>query len=287
MKKIRKAVIPVAGMGTRFLPITKSVAKEMLPIIDKPTVQYIVEEAVESGIEEIIFIISPLKDEVRDYFNDESKFIDELKKKNKPLELELLQNISKLAKFHYVVQEEALGSGHAIHLAKDYIGNEPFAVLLGDDLMYYKGKEPVLKQLINIYEKNSGNVIGVQEVDSSLVYKYGIIEYNKATNQINGVVEKPKVEETPSNKAVTGRYIFQSEIFNALEKVKMDSVGEYQITDGIKGLMIKQPFYACIYDGIYCDIGSKVGCLEANVRYALDREELRDEVLETLKRLIN
>ena len=186
MKKIRKAVIPVAGMGTRFLPVTKAVPKEMLPIVDKPTLQYIVEECVKSGIEQILFITSPYKRNIEDHFDQSFELERRLEKTNKLKELELVQNISKMCQIYYIRQGEPLGSGHAIKLAKSFIGDEPFAVLYGDDLMEYE--TPVLKQLIDVYEKHDCNVIGVQEVDKNLVYKYGIIEFESEDKE--NIVEK-------------------------------------------------------------------------------------------------
>ena len=288
MKKIRKAVIPVAGMGTRFLPVTKSVPKEMLPIVDKPTLQYIVEEAVASGIEEIMFITSPYKKVIEDHFDISYELEDRLKKNNKMEELELIKNIPKLAKFYYIRQGEPLGSGHAINLAKSFVGDEPFAVLFGDDLMYYGDNKPVLRQLIDIYEKYDCNVIATQEVDPNLVYKYGIIKFSdERTGKIETIIEKPKVEEAPSNNAAIGRYIVKPEIFKILKDLKAGVGNEIQFTDAMMELMKTQPFYACKIKGKYCDTGSKLGYLEANIRYALNREDLKAGLLAIIKELID
>lgn len=282
MKKVRKAVIPVAGMGTRFLPVTKSVPKEMLPIIDKPTLQYIVEECVASGIEEILFITSPYKRNVEDHFDQSFELETRLEKNNKLKELEIVKKISKMCKIYYTRQGEPLGSGHAIKLAKSFVGNEPFAVLYGDDLMKYK--TPVLKQLIEVYEKYDCNVIGVQEVDKNLVYKYGIIDFENG-DKIKSIVEKPSIEEAPSNFAGLGRYIVKPEIFDELDKLDKGKGNEYQFTDGMLNLMKKQDFYACKFEGTYYDIGNQLGYLKANIAFALDRDDLKDDLTKFLKEI--
>ena len=280
MKKVRKAVIPVAGMGTRFLPVTKSVPKEMLPIIDKPTLQYIVEECVSSGIEEILFITSPYKRNVEDHFDQSFELETRLERNNKLKELEIVKNISKMCKIFYTRQGEPLGSGHAIKLAKSFVGDEPFAVLYGDDLM--KSEIPVLKQLIDVYEKYDANVIGVQEVDRNLVYKYGIIDFANG-DKIKSIVEKPSIEEAPSNFAGLGRYIVKPEIFDELDKLDRGKGNEYQFTDGMLSLMKKQDFYACKFKGTYFDIGNQLGYLKANIAYALDRDDLKEGLKQYLK----
>ncbi len=275
IKKIRKCVIPVAGMGTRFLPATKAVPKELFPIIDKPTLQYIVEEAVESGIEEIFFITSSYKNAIVDHFDKSYELENRLKESGKEDKLKIVQEVPNLAKFYYIRQGEPMGSGHAINLAKSFVGDEPFAVMFGDDLM--KSDVPVLKQLIDIYEQKDCNVIGVQEVDPKLVYKYGIIEYDNNDGKIKNIVEKPSVQEAPSNHAGLGRYIVKPEIFDELDKLKKGVGNEYQFVDGMKALMQKQDFYACKFDGKYFDIGSQVGYLKANIEFAKDREDLNED----------
>lgn len=282
MKKIRKAVIPVAGMGTRFLPATKAVAKEMLPIVDKPTLQYIVEECVASGIEEILFITSPYKKIIEDHFDQSFELETRLEKNGKLKELEMVKNISKLCKIYYIRQGEPLGSGHAIKLAKSFIGDEPFAVLYGDDLMKYE--IPVLKQLIEVYEEKDCNVIGVQEIDRNLVYKYGVIEFEQG-DKIKSIIEKPSIEEAPSNVVGLGRYIIKPEIFEELENLKPSKNNEYQFTDAMLNLMKKQDFYACKFDATYFDTGNQLGYIKANIAYALERTELKEELLEYLKNL--
>lgn len=276
MKKVKKCIIPVAGMGTRFLPATKATPKEMLPIIDKPTLQYIVEEAVASGIEEILFITSPYKNSVMDHFDKNFELESRLKESGKLDKLHMIENVSGLAKFYYMRQGEPMGSGHAINLAKSFVGDEPFAVMYGDDLM--KSEVPVLKQLIDIYEEKDCNVIGVQEVDPSIVYKYGIIEYANEEGKIKDIIEKPSIEEAPSNHAGLGRYIVKPEIFEELENLKRGAGNEYQFTDGMKALMKKQEFYACKFNGKYFDIGNQFGYIKANIEFALDRDDIKDDL---------
>lgn len=283
MQKIRKLVIPVAGMGTRFLPITKSIPKEMLPIVDVPTIQVLLEEAVNAGIEEIIFVTNDKKASILKHFEKDSVLEEKLLKDNKLKLLEKVQNINKNFKISAVKQTEALGSGHAVYQAKELVGNEPFAVMYGDDLI--KGGL-ALKELIEIYEKYDSNVIGVQEVPHEITYKYGIVSLeDENTLKINGLVEKPKVEDAPSDLAGLGRYILKPEIFNALENLGKGAGGEYQLTDAMAVLMQTQPFHACKFSGKYYDIGSQIGYIKANIVYAMDREELRDELLEFMKGL--
>lgn len=282
MKKVKKCIIPVAGMGTRFLPATKATPKEMLPIIDKPTLQYIVEEAVASGIEEILFITSPYKNSVMDHFDKNFELESRLKESGKFDKLHMIENVSSLAKFYYMRQGEPMGSGHAINLAKSFVGDEPFAVMYGDDLM--KSEVPVLQQLIDIYEEKDCNVIGVQEVDPSIVYKYGIIEYADEEGKIKDIIEKPSVEEAPSNHAGLGRYIVKPEIFDELENLKRGAGNEYQFTDGMKALMKKQEFYACKFNGKYFDIGNQFGYIKANIEFALDRDDIKGDLSNYLEK---
>lgn len=285
MKKVTKAVIPVAGMGTRFLPITKSVAKEMLPIVDKPTLSYIIDEAVATGITDILLITSPYKKIIEDYFDVNYELEKRMEEKGKTEELEILGNIKGNVNIYFIRQGEPLGSGHAIRLAKTFVGDDPFAVLYGDDLM--KSDVPALKQLIDIYEKNDANVIGCMEVDKNLVSRYGIVSFSdESTNKIKRIVEKPKQEEAPSNIAGLGRYIVKPEIFEILEKLSKSDNGEYQFTDAMKELMKEQDFYACIMDATYYDTGSKLGYLKATFDYALEREDLKEPLKEYLKERI-
>lgn len=258
MKKIRKAIIPVAGMGTRFLPITKIFPKEMLPIIDKPSLQYIIDEARNSGIEEILLINSPRKKCIEEYFKD--------------------NDIS------YIIQENALGSGHAISLAKDFVGNEPFAVLYGDDLMY-NDSNPILKQLINKYNENNSSIIGCLEIEKEFLNRYGIIKLKENSNIIEEIVEKPKIEEAPSNLAGIGRYILNPEIFKYLENLEASLNKEYQLTDAMTKMMKDYNYEICKIDGIYYDIGSKGGYLKANIEYALRRDDIKDNVIDIINNI--
>jgi UTP--glucose-1-phosphate uridylyltransferase len=286
LKKVRKAIIPVAGIGTRFLPATKSVPKEMLPIIDKPTLHYIIEEAIESGIEEILLITSPYKKAIEDYFDRSYELEDRLLKSGKNKEYEMLLKISTKVKVYYIRQGEPNGSGHAIGLGKSFIGDEPFAVLYGDDIMTYNKDNPVLKQLIDIHYKHDANVIGVQPVPKELVNKYGIIDYeNESTGKIRTIIEKPKVEEAPSNTAGLGRYIVNSSIFDIIDTLSRGAGNEYQFTDAMKILMEREPFYACKFEGTYYDIGQKIGYLKANIDFALNREDLKVELSEYIKKI--
>lgn len=281
--KIRKAVIPVAGMGTRFLPVTKSIPKEMLPIVDKPTIQYIVEECVNSGIEEILFITSSYKKSIEDYFDQHFEMQTRLQNNRSKLEmLKSVDEISSKVKMYFIRQGEPKGSGHAVNLAKNFIGNEPFAMLYGDDIMYSEDK-PVLKQLIELHEQTNGaNIIGVQEVAKEDVSKYGIIEFEQG-DKIKTIIEKPSIEEAPSTTAGLGRYIVNPTIFEILETLQADNNGEYQFTNAMKELMKKEPFYACRYNGKYYDTGSKIGYIIANIEYGLRHPEIKDALKAYLK----
>lgn len=285
MKKIRKAVIPVAGMGTRFLPATKAIAKEMLPIVDKPTLQYIIEEAVSSGIEEVLLITSPYKKSIEDHFDKSYELENRLLQNNKLEQLEMIKHLSSMVKIFYIRQGEPLGSGHAISLAKSFVGDEPFAVMYGDDLMMYDDK-PVLKQLIDVYQEYDANVIGVKEVSDDVVSRYGIIDYeDEKTNKIRRIIEKPSLENAPSRSAGLGRYIVKPEIFDELENLKAGAGNEYQFTDAMLNLMNKQDFYACKFVGKYFDIGNQFGYLKANIEFALRRPDLEQDMKEYLKDL--
>lgn len=286
MKKVRKAVIPVAGMGTRFMPITKSVPKEMLPIVNYPTIHYIVMEAVMSGIEEILFVISLSKKIIFDYFNESLELEHYLKESGEIDVLNEISFISKRCQFSYVVQDKPLGTGNAILLAKDFVGDEPFAVLYGDDL-FDDACIPVLKQLLDLHYVYDCNVIGTLEVDSNDVSKYGICTYvSDSSEQIIDLVEKPSVDVAPSRSAGLGRYIFNPEIFSALEHIEMVN-GEYLLTDAMKLLMKKKPFYGCKIDGCYYDIGNHAGYVKANVAFALKRDDLKDSILSYMQSVTN
>lgn len=286
MKRVRKAIIPAAGLGTRFLPATKAQPKEMLPIVDKPTLQYIIEEAVESGIEEILIITGRNKKSIEDHFDKSVELELELESKGKDELLEMVRGISNMINIHYIRQKEPKGLGHAIHCAKSFIGNEPFAVMLGDDVV--DAKKPCLKQLIEAYEEYHTSILGVQEVDWEDVDKYGIVSglhIEDGIYKVKDLVEKPSPEEAPSNIAILGRYIITPQIFEILENTKPGKGGEIQLTDGLKELVQREAIYAYIFEGRRYDVGDKLGFLQATVEYALKRPELKDEFSEYLKKL--
>ena len=283
-QRVRKAIIPAAGLGTRFLPATKSQPNEMLPIVDKPTLQYIIEEAIESGIEEILIVTGRSKKSIEDHFDRSVELELELEQKGKKEMLKMVQDISNMVNIHYIRQKEPKGLGHAIHCAKSFIGNEPFAVLLGDDIV--DAKVPCLKQLINTYDEYKTTVLGVQEVAKEDTDKYGILDVKHIEDRVYKVkdmVEKPSVEEAPSNIAILGRYIITPEIFNILENQEPGKGGEIQLTDALQTLATKEAIYAYNFEGRRYDVGDKLGFLEATVDFALKRPELRDEFMEFLK----
>ena len=283
-KSVKKAIIPAAGLGTRFLPATKAQAKEMLPIVDKPTLQYIIEEAIESGIEEILIVTGRNKKSIEDHFDRSVELELELEQKGKTAMLEMVQDISNMVNIHYIRQTEPKGLGHAIHCAKSFIGNEPFAVLLGDDIV--DASTPCLKQMIDAYDEYKTTVLGVQEVAKENVDKYGILDVKHIEDRVYKVkdmVEKPAVEEAPSNIAILGRYIITPEIFNILENQTPGKGGEIQLTDALQTLATKEAIYAYNFEGRRYDVGDKLGFLEATVDFALKRPELRDDFIEFLK----
>ena len=287
MKNIKKAVLPVAGFGTRFLPATKAIPKEMLPIIDKPLVQYAVEEALNIGIEEIIFITSPTKYSIKKHF-DKSQILEELLISSGKQEYvkKLNPDIFKSIKFHYVIQEEQNGLGHAISLAKHLIEDEPFAILLPDDLFF--SEDSCLNQLKREYIKTNSSVIAVNEIDEDNIHKYGVIQpgsIEKNIIEVKGIVEKPIANEAPSNIAVCGRYILNSSIFNYLDEVNPDKSGEIQLTDAIKLMLEKEKVIACIYQGEKFDCGSKLGFVEATLAISLRDNDIGHEIKNLIKKL--
>lgn len=285
--KVRKAVIPAAGLGTRFLPATKAMPKEMLPIVDKPTIQYIVEEAIASGIEEILIITGRSKRAIEDHFDKSIEMEIELKEKGKGELLKLVQDISEMVNINYVRQKEPKGLGHAILCAKTFVGNEPFAVLLGDDIVY-NDENPALKQLIDVYDKKKATVIGVQSVRREEVDKYGIVSGEKIKDRlytVDDLVEKPDVDKAPTNMAILGRYVITPAIFKILEHTQRGAGGEIQLTDGLKELAQQEAMFAYEFEGKRYDVGNKEGFLEATVEYALRREDLKGEFTEYLKNL--
>lgn len=288
MKKVRKAVIPAAGWGTRFLPATKSTPKEMLPIVDTPTIQYIVEEAVNSGIEEICIITSPHKKILEDHF-DRSLELEHLLERDGKMELyNQVKQIGELTRVVSIRQKEALGLGHAVACAKAFVGDEPFAVLLGDDVVY-NDEKPCIGQLIDVYNEYGKSVLGVQTVAPENIHKYGCVDgemVSERTYTVKGMVEKPKKEEAPSNVAVLGRYVITPEIFDHLAKTKPGAGGEIQLTDALCALAKEQGMYAYDFEGRRYDVGDKQGFLQATVEYALRRDDLKDEFLEYLKGIV-
>lgn len=287
-KKIKKAIIPAAGLGTRFLPATKAQPKEMLPIVDKPTIQYIIEEAIDSGIEEILIITGRSKKCIEDHFDKSVELELELSKAGKDELLELVRDISDMVDIHYIRQKEPKGLGHAIHCAKTFVGEEPFAILLGDDIVY-NNEKPCLKQLIDCYDEYKTSILGVQTVPEENVCKYGIvdgIEIEDRVCKVKGLVEKPNAEEAPSNVAILGRYIVTPKIFEILERTKPGKGNEIQLTDALLELINEEAMYAYNFEGRRYDVGDKQGFLEATVEYALRREELREGFTEYLKSIL-
>ena len=283
-KTVRKAIIPAAGLGTRFLPATKSQAKEMLPIVDKPTLQYIIEEAIESGIEEILIVTGRNKKSIEDHFDRSVELELELEQKGKKEMLSMVQEISNMVNIHYIRQKEPKGLGHAVHCAKSFIGNEPFAVLLGDDIV--DAETPCLKQMIQAYDEYKTSILGVQEVARENVDKYGILDVKHIEDRVYKVkdmVEKPSVEDAPSNIAILGRYIITPEIFNILENQEPGKGGEIQLTDALQTLATKEAIYAYNFEGRRYDVGDKLGFLEATVDFALKRPELREDFIDFLR----
>ena len=287
-KKIRKAIIPAAGLGTRFLPATKAQPKEMLPIVDKPTLQYIIEEAIESGIEEILIITGRNKKSIEDHFDRSVELELELEHKGKVEMLEMVKSISNMVDIHFIRQKEPKGLGHAIYCAKSFVGNEPFAVMLGDDIVYNEGK-PCLRQLMDCYDEYKTSVLGVQTVPDGDVDKYGIVDGLKIegnVTKVKGLVEKPSVDEAPGNMAILGRYIITPSIFEILERTKPGKGGEIQLTDALLELMSEEAIYAYNFEGRRYDVGDKLGFLEATVECALRKPELKDAFIEYLKSIL-
>lgn len=288
MKKVRKAIIPAAGLGTRFLPATKAMPKEMMPIVDKPAIQYIVEEAVASGIEEIMIVTGKGKRAIEDHFDYSPELERNLESKGK---LELLDKVrysTNLADIHYIRQKEPRGLGHAIWCARNFIGDEPFAVLLGDDIV--KSETPCLKQLLDQYEKTRSSVIGVKTVPDEETYKYGVIDPSMQEGrryQVESLVEKPEPGTAPSNLAIMGRYILTPEIFMFLEDMEPGAGGEIQLTDAIQELNYIQRVFAYEFEGRRYDIGEKIGFIKTTIEFALQDEKLRNEILNYLESLLH
>jgi len=286
--KVKKAIIPAAGLGTRFLPATKAQPKEMLPIVDKPTIQYIIEEAVASGIEEILIITGRNKRAIEDHFDKSVELEKELESHGKEELLNLVKDITNMVDIHYIRQKEPKGLGHAISCAKTFVGNEPFAVLLGDDVV--DSEVPCLKQLIACYDEYKTSILGVQEVPKEDVSKYGIVKGTPIENRVYKVkdlVEKPSAEEAPSNIAILGRYIITPQIFDILQNTTPGKGGEIQLTDALKVLMSSEAMYAYTFEGRRYDVGDKLGFLQATVEFALKRDELKKPFMKYLMTIKN
>lgn len=287
MRKVRKAIIPAAGLGTRFLPETKAMPKEMLPIVDKPTIQYIVEEAVASGIEDIIIVTGKGKRAIEDHFDYAPELEHNLMEKGKYDLLEKVQFATNLADIHYIRQKEPKGLGHAVWCARNFIGNEPFAVLLGDDIV--QSETPCLRQLMNQYEETFSSIIGVQHVPDSETHRYGIIDPSTQEGrryQVNHFVEKPKPGTAPSNLAIMGRYILTPEIFSFLEHQETGAGGEIQLTDAIQHLNQIQRVFAYDFEGKRYDVGEKFGFVKTTIEFALQHDDLHDDMVDYLKNLV-
>lgn len=282
---IKKAVIPAAGYGTRFLPATKTIPKELFPIIDTPTLQLIVEEAIDAGIEEILIITSASKNAIMDHFDKNIELETILKAKNRTEELKIVKRVSELANIHFIRQKEQLGLGHAILHAKTFVGNEPFAVLLGDDL--FMGEKPAIKELIEVYETYHGSVMGTLKVSKENTKKYGICdpeqEMKEGTYKLKGVVEKPNPEDAPSLSAIGGRYILTPKIFELLETQTPGVGGEIQLTDSILKLMNDEAVYSHDIKARRYDIGSRIGFVEALIDYGLQRDDLKEDIKALIK----
>src|SRR5699024_5144855 len=285
MKRVKKAIIPAAGLGTRFLPATKAMPKEMLPIVDKPTIQYIVEEAIAAGIEDIIIVTGKTKRAIEDHFDSNFELEKSLEESGK---IELLRKVREAEiDIHYIRQHEPKGLGHAIWCARKFIGDEPFAILLGDDIVV--AETPGLKQLIDRYNETGASVVGVQKVDENETDRYGIVdpsEKNGRLYKVNQFVEKPKIGTAPSNLAIMGRYVLTSEIFKHLEKHQIGSGGEIQLTDAIQMLNEEEPVYAYDFEGKRYDVGEKLGFIRTTIEFAINNEEFGDEVKEMLKDIV-
>ncbi|KTT86769.1 UTP--glucose-1-phosphate uridylyltransferase [Mammaliicoccus sciuri] len=286
MNKIKKAIIPAAGLGTRFLPATKAMPKEMLPILDKPTIQYIVEEAARAGIEDIIIVTGKHKRAIEDHFDIQKELETTLYEKGKLELLDKVQYSTELANIFYVRQKEQKGLGHAIYTAKQFIGNEPFAVLLGDDIV--ESDNPAIKQLMEQYEATGKSVIGVQTVPETETHRYGIIDPKEQVErlyEVNRFVEKPEQGTAPSNLAIMGRYVLSPRIFDYLENQDEGSGGEIQLTDAIERLNKDDKVYAYDFEGQRYDVGEKIGFVKTTIEYALKDQGMRDEIIRYLQSL--
>lgn len=285
--RIRKAIIPAAGLGTRFLPATKAMPKEMLPIVDKPTIQYIIEEAVASGIEDIIIVTGKGKRAIEDHFDYSFELEHNLTAKRKWDLLNEVRKSSEMADIHYIRQKEPKGLGHAIWCARKFIGDEPFAVLLGDDIV--ESDIPCLKQMMDIYNEHQSSIVGVQPVEWSEVSRYGVVDATRVDDRVyraNALVEKPQPAEAPSNLAIMGRYILTPQIFTILEEQPVGVNGEIQLTDALSKLSETESIFAYHFDGLRHDVGEKLGFIKTTIHYALQHEELKEDLLEFIREVM-
>ncbi len=286
--KIRKAVIPVAGLGTRFLPATKTVPKELLPIVDIPAIQYVVQEAVDSGISEVIFVTGRGKDSIEDHFDEIPELEQVLEERGQKEAVQSLRQIAEMIEVVSVRQKKPLGLGHAVFCARDLVGDEPFAVLLSDDLI--EAPVPCMRQLMEIFEEKKESVLALRRVPEDQVQRYGIVqgkELTKGLYEVENMMEKPQPHETPSRLAIIGRYILRPEIFSLLENVTPGKGGEIQLTDGISKLARQRKVYGYEFEGEHYDIGDKFGFVRATVAYALKRPELKEQTREYLQAVIS
>jgi UTP--glucose-1-phosphate uridylyltransferase len=286
LQKVRKAVFPAAGLGTRFLPATKASPKEMLPLVDKPLIQYVVEEAVASGIESVIIVTGRGKASIEDHFDISFELEKLLEERGKLEELKAMREISEMARISYVRQQEALGLGHAVLQARDLVGEEPFAVMLSDDII--DSEEPALRQLLDVYEKYDAPVVAVFKVEGEAISRFGIVdgeEVEQGVYKIKDMVEKPAFSDAPSDLAIIGRYVLTPDIFDEIERTTPGAIGEIQITDAMRSLLKKRPFYAVRFKGTRYDAGDKLGFLIATVELALKHEDLAPEFREYLQSL--
>ena len=290
MMRVRKAVFPAAGLGTRFLPVTKAQPKEMLPLVDKPIIQYGVEEALAAGCDQIIIITGRGKQAIEDHFDVSYELEKMLEERKKTDLLKIVRQISDMIHVAYVRQKEALGLGHAVLMARELVGNEPFAVLLADDVI--DGQVPCLKQMMDVFEQTQSSVVAAQVIDGPAISAYGVVDpkpadarFNGRLNEIKNMVEKPKLEQAPSNIAIIGRYILTPGIFDALAETQLGAGGELQLTDGMRGLLKKEKIHSYIFEGRRHDTGDKLGFLKATVEFALKREDLGEPLRQYLKGL--
>jgi UTP--glucose-1-phosphate uridylyltransferase len=284
--RVRKAVFPAAGLGTRFLPATKASPKEMLPLVDKPLIQYVVEEAVASGIESVIIVTGRGKAAIEDHFDVSFELEKLLEERGKQAELQAMRAISEMARVSYVRQREALGLGHAVLQARDLVGDEPFAVMLSDDII--DSKTPALKQLLDVYEKFDAPVIGTMHVAGEAISRFGALDVEEIEDgvyKINDMIEKPPLAEAPSDLAIIGRYVLTPDIFDEIEKTQPGAGGEIQFTDAMRSLLKRRPFYAVRFEGTRYDAGDKLGFLIATVEFGLQHEDLAPEFREYLQSL--